>query len=522
MTANVWLISAVWAAPMLAAAVTRFLPDRRGPLARLIAFTSAALALAAAVILFFLDMGDGALHAFARTDIPAAPIFLGLRYHVGVDGLSALLLPVTAGIGLGILLAAPRADLAPRALSRILVALGSILGVLVSLDALWLTLFWTLSLMPLYMALRGPSASAADRRARTAFKLVFFGSNLPMLLFIALLALAPPMDGANPATLDALHRAPFDLLVLGQSGVLSHGRYGMLLGCLLLLGALSRMGCFPLHIWIPQLAERAPGPLALTSFATPLGIFVVTRVLLPLLPDLSARAMPILLPLGVVSALYGAVVALGQHDLRRMLGYFWISQQGFLLSGLATLTPEGASGALLHAIGTVVARTGLLLIAASVAARTGTSDVRRLGGLGSRAPLMAAAFLLLAAAAIGLPGSIGFVSEDLIAQGLLRTHPVASGAVLVATALNGIMLFRAYQRVFLAAPSVHVERTQSEVFADLLPRERWVAVALIALLLAGGLLAPPLLAVRESVIEALHSAHLDVIDGHNASPPHTP
>ena len=70
MTANVWLISAVWAAPMLAAAVTRFLPDRRGPLARLIAFTSAALALAAAVILFFLDMGDGALHAFARTDIP--------------------------------------------------------------------------------------------------------------------------------------------------------------------------------------------------------------------------------------------------------------------------------------------------------------------------------------------------------------------------------------------------------------------------------------------------------------------
>lgn len=490
MSSDLLLITAVWALPLLGALLARLMPVGRTHAPRRIAVATALTTLAAAVAVFARDAAE---HAFARTDVPAAPILLGLRYHVGVDGLSALLLPVTAAVGACALAAAPRRELDRRAVAQLLFALGSILGVLVSLDALLLALFWTLSLVPL----RAELARRGERVASAAFNVVFFGSAAPMLLFVVALALLGRQD-------PALHSAPFDLIALSQSGALAAGWRGTLLGGLVLLAALARIGCFPLHMWIPVLAERGPGPLGLASFATPIGIFVVARVLLPVFPGLCEQVMPVLLPLGLVTAIYGAVVALGQNDLRRMLGYFWISQQGFLLSGLSALNPEGVSGALLHAIGTVVVRTGLLVVAAAVLARTGTTDVRLLGGLVRRAPVMSTAFLLLSAAAIGLPGSMGFVSEDLIAQGLLRSHGLAAGALLVATALNGILLIRAFQRVFLAGSSPHAD--PSHGFTDLVPRERWVVFSLLALLLVGGIAVSPLLAVRGGVVDALHSA----------------
>jgi NADH:ubiquinone oxidoreductase subunit 4 (subunit M) len=131
-------------------------------------------------------------------------------------------------------------------------------------------------------------------------------------------------------------------------------------------------------------------------------------------------------------------------------------------------------------------------------------------GLVRTAPRMATGFLLLAMAAVGSPGTLGFVSEDLIVQGLLDHHSIAAVTVLVTTALNGIVLFLAFQRVFLGdggtlglGPLV-----SSPQFPDLLPRERWVAVALFGLLLAGGLLPAPLLAVRTSVVDALHGIEM--------------
>ena len=136
----------------------------------------------------------------------------------------------------------------------------------------------------------------------------------------------------------------------------------------------------------------------MVTFSTPLGIFVIARLLFCRSSQVCHAAFPYLLPLSVLSALYAAVVGLGQHDLRRALGYFWMSQQGFLLAGLSSLTVEGISGALLHSMGTVIVRSGLALIAAAVVARAGTSDVRFLGGFAACAPLMATSFLLLSIA----------------------------------------------------------------------------------------------------------------------------
>ena len=208
----------------------------------------------------------------------------------------------------------------------------------------------------------------------------------------------------------------------------------------------------------------------------------------------------------------GAVLALSQNDLRRLLGYFWMSQQGFLLVGMAAWNTTSISGALLHAISSVFCRCGLLLIAGAIAARTGTTDIRLLGGLIGRAPRMATGFLLLSAAAVGFPGTLGFVSEDLLVQGLLHTHGLAAGGLLIVTALNGILLYRAFKRVFLGPPSPHAQLIGG--MEDFLPRERWVSVALVVLLLFGGFAPAPLLAVRKGVVSALHRDESTIPSAH--------
>lgn len=511
MQTDLWLMTLIWALPLGTALLARGRWLDR-------AVRPAAIGTALMVVLLSLwaFVREGSDHAFARSEAVWAPVVLGIRYHVGIDGLTSVLLPVSAGIILAVLIAAPRRVLKSGVIRQILLTESLLLGVLVSLDLSILTLFWVASLLPLLFDLRRCGEYGAARM----MMIVGTASSLPMVLFVGLLTVLRAKSGAAVQT-------PYDLVALAQRQLTDP--LPSWLGGLAMVGALVRMGCFPLHFWIVPLSERGPAPLVLTAFATPLGMFLMTRVTMPLFPELFTAAMPILLPLGLLTATYGAILAMAQYDLRRMLGYFWISQQGFLLAGIAAMNAPGVSGALIHAIGTVVVRTGLALLIGGIDARMGTTDVRRLGGLVRTAPRMATGFLLLAMAAVGSPGTLGFVSEDLIVQGLLDHHSIAAVTVLVTTALNGIVLFLAFQRVFLgdggtfgAGPLV-----SSPQFPDLLPRERWVAVALFGLLLAGGLLPAPLLAVRTSVVDALHGIEMPGLadpqhEVHAAEPAHAP
>ncbi len=487
-------LSLVWLLPILGSlwlALRPSLPPDRVRRHALV-FALATLALTIGAVSFLADSTS----VFLSTSDGQGWGRLARDYHLGIDGLSSLLLPVTATLAVCVLFASPTAFLSPRLASRMLLSLGAVLGALLSLDALLLLVFWTLSLLPLYRDLKQRN-QANERITRALFGFMLLACALPFVGFV--IGLAWP-GTLSPA---ALAQGRFNLVGLGQPGAFAHSSVAVVLGSLLLVGCLVRIGCFPFHLWIAPLSNHGPGPLNMVTFSTPLGIFVIARVLLPVFPQVCQLAFPYLLSLAVLSALYAAVVGLGQHDLRRALGYFWMSQQGFLLAGLSSLTSEGISGALLHAIGTVIVRVGLVLIALSVVARAGTSDVRFLGGFAARAPLMATSFLLLSIAAIGLPGTAGFVSEDLIVQGLLREHPLSAVMLLITTALNGILLFSLFVRVFLAGSSPLPGSLKNNEFPEFLPRERWVSVFLIGLLLLGGLASAPLLSVRTSVVGAL-------------------
>jgi len=431
------------------------------------------------------------------------------RSHVAfaLDNLSALLVPVTSALALCILWGCPSGEMTSRPAARSLVALSMVLGTLLSVNLLWLALFWTASLLPLYLELRSTRSVAAR-----SYRIMLVLCIVPIWALVGALC----WPGVLHPAVAAGDR--FDMRLLSTADAFSQPKMALLLGSLVLVALLCRVGCFPLHLWISPLSAHGSGPLSLVTYSTPLGIFVLTRLLLPVFPNVCQLSLPRLLPLAVLSALYGAIVGLGQRDCRRALGYFWMSQQGFLLAGISALSVEGLSGALLHALATVIVRTGLVIIVLSVAARTGTTDVRRLGGLALRAPRMSAAFLVLSVAAIGIPGTIGFVSEDLIVQGLVRQHPIEAVMLLVTTGLNGILLFRLHHGIFLGPASSSPRSAHTADFADQLPRERWVSLALIGLLLTGGVISTPLLAVRRNVIQSLQTTGVLPLLKHHATP----
>lgn len=485
------ILPLLWLLPLLAAAVVQgLLRDHRQQRALAIATSSVVFGLA--VVLLVVNGSD---HAFARDDVEAGPVFLSLHYHMAVDGLNAVLLPMTAAFALASLLCAPRSDLRGDTTARILVVEAALLGSFLSMDAALLSLFWIASMLPLWQDTR----RSGSRPLHVVMTMSLVATVVALLGAVALLA--------NHGISLGL-RAPLDLIAISRADVPPPA----LAGWLFLFAGLLRMGILPLHLWLTAAAARAPGYSAILALFTPLGSFALARVVIPLFPHVCEQFSSPLVILGTATALYGALLAVGQHDLRRVLGYFWVSQMGLVLAALAALNAPSVAGALMQAMSSVVEVGGLMLIALEVEARAGTTDMRLLGGLVRHAPRMATGFFLLSAAAVGFPGTISFVAEDLAIQGLLRQHPVAAGVLLIVTAINGIVLFKAGKRVFLGPPSPHTTALRS--FEDLHGWEYLASVAMMGTLLVGGFMPEPLLAVRSGVVDALKRIELPTTGEH--------
>lgn len=471
-------IPLLWLFPLLAAFVVQFMirePTRQRDVAIGVAWVVFAVAVGA----FLLNGWDS---HFDRDDLESG-LFLSLRFHMAVDGLNALLLPMTAAIALASLLSTPRSDLRGHTAARILAVEGTLLGCFLALDAATLSLFWVGSMLPLWQDTR----RSKSRPLHLVMTLAIAGTTLALVAALVLMAQAGAAGSASP----------FDLLALTQASTSLPSSVGWLF----LFAALLRMGIFPMHLWLTAAGWRAPGYSAMPALFTSLGSFGLARVVMPLFPRLCEQVSTPLVILGAITALYGAVLAVGQYDLRRVISYFWVSQMGLVLTGLATLNAPGVSGGLLQAMSSVVEVCGLMLIALEVEARAGTTDMRLLGGLVRRAPRLTTGFLLLSASAVGFPGTISFVAEDLAIQGLLYEHQLAAALMLVVTAINGVALFKAFKQTFLGPGSQHAKDLRS--FADLRGWEYRASVAMMATLLIGGLMPQPLLAVRAGVVDAL-------------------
>lgn len=472
--------------PLVGAGLVWIVP--RPEQARRVALVAAlgTLALALGILAGF----DPAITGFQNVDQADWIPGLGVQYLVGVDGLSVLFLPATALLFAGVILASWNgAGYLPRLYHSLLLLLETAnLGIFCSLDTLLFFLFWELTLVPLYFLVSLWGVGASRRYAAMKYTLVMLAGGVPLLFGFLLLAF-------NHADLNGGVLA-FDLPTLLATPLPDGTEIVVFL--LLLLGFGVKTPVFPLHTWLPVVALEGPVAVVALLVGLKLGAYGLLRYAIPLAPDAAQSLHWLLAGLGTLGVLYGAVAALAQTNLRRMLAYSSLSHVGLVLLGLASFNAQGIQGAVLQLVNFSVVAGGLFLLTAYLHQRVGSSDVLSLGGAARAMPRLAALYALFGLAAMGLPGTSGFPAELLLLLSVLHTHTGAGLAALFGMVLGAAYFLSLYRRAFLG-PVI------SPVVADavdLRGREMLVAGAFALPVLAFGLHPAPLLAVIRPAAEA--------------------
>ncbi|MBI1355177.1 MAG: hypothetical protein GC160_12590 [Acidobacteria bacterium] len=394
-----------------------------------------------------------------------------------VDSLSALPMALFSAVAFGSLTALPRRELRPTVVSAALLLQGATLAAHASANLLGFATAWILSVL----AFSWRQDSADDESA----SLWRGGTLLPASCVCLAIGVAWIAWSAD------LHHAPAPYVFeeLARSGAPG----GVWAFGFLVLAALLRKGVFPFHSWVAPAFERGPLMLVVLFINGHLGVYLVARVAIPAFPQISQESLGIVSGLAMLTAIYAAVLALAEVHPRRLLALLAISQASFILAGLSAGTAEGAAGALAYWLVVTVATSSLAAILSAVESRVGlpiTGD--RFLGLGQRFPRLAVFFVVCGLALVGMPGTLGFCADELLLHGALQSHPQIGFALPLATALNAYHLFRLFCKLFLGDPGVVLEGVP-----DARPRERWVLVCGLLLLIGGGLFPNQVVSLQE-------------------------
>jgi NADH-quinone oxidoreductase subunit M len=339
-----------------------------------------------------------------------------------------------------------------------------------------------------------------------AIRLATFSCQDPWVL-IGLLAAGtvPPLvellDRGESPRVYALHMALYlGLLVLGWALVDPGGHHpapsGWATACLL-AAVLIRCGAVPAHCWLTDWFERASFGNALL-FATPLtGVYVAVRLVLPVAPDWTLQGIGVV---SLITAVYAAGMAVVQQEVRRFFSYLFLSHASLVLVGLELHTPVSLAGALCLWFAVTLSLAGFGLTLRALEARYGRLTLEDFRGLYEHSPMLAVCFLVTGLASVGFPGTLGFVSSELLVEGAVEASLSTGVLVVAAGALNGIAVVRAYFLLFTGA------RRFSSVSLAITARERFVLLTLTALVFGGGLFPQPgvtrLYEVAEQVLQA--------------------
>jgi NADH-quinone oxidoreductase subunit M len=425
-----------------------------GPAARWLALAGSAATLAYAIaILVDFESGAGGLQ-YLTDEMWISE--LGIHYKLGVDGLNLFLIVLAALLWVPTTLWAGRESYARPGLFFFWLGLGEtgVLGALMAQDLALFVVFFDLMLIPFFF-LTGGWGSA--NRIPAVLKLVIYtlvGSLLMLTAAVATGVLAPG-EGITFALSD-LTRA---------ESRLPEGSQDWIFLCFA-AAFLVKMPAFPLHGWMPDGYRAMPLPVlaVFSGVLSKVAAYGFLRIALPLFPDAAAQFQELLLLVALASILYGSVVAFTTTDARLVLGYSSIAQLGFIVLGIFALRPEGAQGAVIQAVnhGLVVAPAFFIL--ALLAARAGGSeDLRDMGGLALRAPVLTTMFLIVALANLAMPGSSNFVGEFFILLGVFNAKIVIAIVAFTGVALASVYTLRMFIRAMHNRPGPNVVSREMSV-----------------------------------------------------------
>jgi NADH-quinone oxidoreductase subunit M len=463
------------------------LPKSRQALIRITGFIGSlgALGIAAAV----LDQFQAGNSSYQM--VSTHPWFgaIGISWTLGVDGISLFLVLLSAVL-FPISLAGATERANPKAFTVWMLLLeAACFGSFLSIDVLLFFLFFEVSLVPVYFLIGGWGGEQRGPAATKFFVYTFLGSAFLLVGIVTLAFMHESQTGV----------LTFDLRALETTHL--SGAAGVALFLAFTAAFAVKAPIWPFHTWSPSAYGEAPtgGSVILAGIMAKLGTYGIVRFDLELFPHATVMLAPLLLTLGAVGIIYGAIVAAVQRDLKRLVAFSSLAHIGFIVLGAFALTGQSVSGAVLQMVNHGLYTAALFLLIAMIYRRRGTFDVRKLGGLQRAAPMMAAVFILVVLASIGVPGLNGFVGEFLILIGTFLTHRWWAVAGLVGVVLAAVYLLWAYQQVFHGPPNLSEERP----FADLTWREGAVLAPLLVLIVFLGIWPKPVLDRITPSVDAL-------------------
>jgi NADH-quinone oxidoreductase subunit M len=388
----------------------------------------------------------------------------GISYITGVDGISLWMIMLTTFLMPLSVLASWTVTARAKPYFVFLLALETgLLGVFAALDLFLFYLFWEASLVPMYFLI---GMWGYGRRIHAAMKFFLFTLAGSLLMLVGIVFLYFAARGEPTFSYEALLGTPLDI---GAQRLLFLAFFASFA---------VKVPLVPLHTWLPDAHTEAPtaGSVLLAAVLLKLGAYGLIRFAIPLFPDAARDFVPLVMTLSIVGILYGALVAIVQRDLKRLVAYSSVAHLGFVVLGLFVGTIQGMSGGILQMVNHGLSTGALFMLVGALYERRHTRLIADFGGLASSVPILAGVFLFVALSSLGLPGLNGFVGEFLVLLGTFLAYrwwvvPAALGIVLAA-----VYLLWAYQRVFHGEAGTEENRIADDL--------RWREIAMLAPLLA--------------------------------------
>ena len=479
-------LTTLWVLPLLGAVVCGTLGRYGRRPAKLAALSFSLVYVGVVGMIMLLSQSNA---AFATINEIGPQWAYGISYCLFADSLALGLIGLTAFLNLVCVISSWEQDVSAGYWSCFLALASALTGVFLARDLFFFYVFWEATLIPMFFII-GLWGSSGRRHAAVKFFLFTFAGSVFMLL--AILALVSAHHAATGVWTWDLSR--LDAKPLGAAA-----RW-VFWG--LVLGFAVKIPMVPLHTWLPDAHTEAPaaGSVMLAGVMLKMGVYGLLRIALPLFPELSWDALPILGGLAAFSTIYGALCAMAQTDLKRMIAYSSIAHLGFCLLGVLSRTSQGLTGGALQLVNHGLTTGALFLMVGFLYERAHKRGLSDFGGLAERAPYLAFFFGFSTLASIGLPGLNGFVGEFMSLSGALAALPVLAFAGVVGVTLAAAYALPAFQAVFwtpAGAGSVSAQVT------DLNRRERAIMWTLCGLMLWIGVAPKPWLAWFEPAVRGL-------------------
>src|SRR5215210_5364813 len=379
------------------------------------------------------------------------PLF-GIQYKLGVDGLSLALVVLTTTLTWISILASfrPIQERIKEYMISFLILEVGMIGVFVALDTFLFYIFWEIVLVPMYLII---GIWGGSNRIYATIKFVLYTLVGSLLMLVAILATAFAYQAGHGGA----WAGAFDfekLRAFAGTGGFAAGLQLFSFGAFFLAFAI-KVPMFPFHTWLPDAHVEAPtaGSVILAAIMLKLGAYGFIRFAIPLYPSAAETFAPVIIILSLIGIIYGAIVALVQPDLKKLVAYSSVSHMGFVTLGLFVFNEQGAQGAILQMINHGLITGALFLLVGVIYERAHDRTIAKMGGLAARTPVYAAIFGFFMLASIGLPGLAGFVGEFLVFVGTFAVSPWAALIATIVMTIGAAYMMWLYQRLIFGEVS---------------------------------------------------------------------